>query len=261
MVDELTQESFQTGKAIVTVSVDIIQAIADACRKSEEAKGNMTPEQKDNVLKKVVGLVTSNYKETHGSLKTFNKDGADVAHLDVSDERTAEIIKEVCKKSHIPVDLKETPRADGTCSYVAFCEVKSVDQLTAIIEMASKQVEEEQAAMTKEIVVYNDKDEPIVSVSFVKEEDIKYERFSEVQDKAVRFEVRDYEKNVLDKGDLIPGEDTKEKIKEKAVKHAIKPKKSLKERIKDKKELSEKKDKNRQREKVKQKTKNRSQSR
>ena len=251
MVDELTQESFQTGKAIVTVSVDIIQAIADACRKSEEAKGNMTPEQKDNVLKKVVGLVTSNYKETHG----------DVAHLDVSDERTAEIIKDVCKKSHIPVDLKETPRADGTCSYVAFCEVKSVDQLTAIIEMASKQVEEEQAAMTKEIVVYNDKDEPIVSESFVKEEDIKYERFSEVQDKAVRFEVRDNENNILDKGDLIPGEDTKEKIKEKAVKHAIKPKKSLKERIKDKKELSEKKDKNRQREKVKQKTKNRSQSR
>ena len=33
MVDELTQESFQTGKAVVTVSVDIIQAIADACRK------------------------------------------------------------------------------------------------------------------------------------------------------------------------------------------------------------------------------------
>ena len=30
MVDELTQESFQTGKAIVTVSVDLITAIADA---------------------------------------------------------------------------------------------------------------------------------------------------------------------------------------------------------------------------------------
>lgn len=30
MVDELTQESFQTGKTIVTVSVDLITAIADA---------------------------------------------------------------------------------------------------------------------------------------------------------------------------------------------------------------------------------------
>ena len=29
MVDELTQESFQTGKAIVTFSVDLITAIAD----------------------------------------------------------------------------------------------------------------------------------------------------------------------------------------------------------------------------------------
>ena len=29
MVDELTQESFQTGKAIVTVSVDLITAILD----------------------------------------------------------------------------------------------------------------------------------------------------------------------------------------------------------------------------------------
>ena len=34
MVDELTQESFQTGKAIVTVSVDLITAIADACKRS-----------------------------------------------------------------------------------------------------------------------------------------------------------------------------------------------------------------------------------
>ena len=35
MVDDLTQESVQTGKAVVTVSVDIINAIADACRESE----------------------------------------------------------------------------------------------------------------------------------------------------------------------------------------------------------------------------------
>ena len=38
MVDELTQESFQTGKAIVTVSVDLITAIAEACKRSEEKK-------------------------------------------------------------------------------------------------------------------------------------------------------------------------------------------------------------------------------
>ena len=50
MVDELTQESFQTGKAIVTVSVDLIQAIAEACRKSEQNK-TLNPEQKENVLK------------------------------------------------------------------------------------------------------------------------------------------------------------------------------------------------------------------
>lgn len=36
MVDELTQESFQTGKAIVTVSVDLITVIADACKRSEQ---------------------------------------------------------------------------------------------------------------------------------------------------------------------------------------------------------------------------------
>lgn len=33
MVVELTQESFQTGKAIVTVSVDLITAIEDACKR------------------------------------------------------------------------------------------------------------------------------------------------------------------------------------------------------------------------------------
>lgn len=43
MVDELTQESFQTGKAIVTVSVDLITAIAEACKRSEEKNpGNYT---------------------------------------------------------------------------------------------------------------------------------------------------------------------------------------------------------------------------
>ncbi len=166
MVDELTNESFQTGKAIVTVSVDIIQAIADACRKSEENKA-LTAEQKENVLTKVVGMITDNYKETHGSLKSFNKDGKDVAHLDVTDERTAEIIKDVCKKSHIPVDMQEKPRADGTCSYVAFCEVKNVDQLTGILKMASEQVAEEQKAMTKEeLQAIGEKREPIILPRF-----------------------------------------------------------------------------------------------
>ena len=58
MVDELTQESFQTGKAIVTVSVELIQSIAEACRKSEQVKPNMTNEQKDHVLNKVVDFVS-----------------------------------------------------------------------------------------------------------------------------------------------------------------------------------------------------------
>ena len=47
MVDELTQESFQTGKAIVTVSVDLITAIADACKRSEQQNPGMSEEQKE----------------------------------------------------------------------------------------------------------------------------------------------------------------------------------------------------------------------
>ena len=191
MVDELTQESFQTGKMIVSVSVDIIQAIADACRKSEENK-KLTPEQKDNVLKKVVGFVTDNYKETHGSLKSFNKDGKEVDHLDVTDERTADIIKDVCKKNRIPVDMKETPNADGTCNYVAFCEVKNSKQLEAIIMMASKKVNEEQKAMTKEIVLLDENDKEIMSQDFVKESTIDYDRLSEHENDAVKLEIRDY---------------------------------------------------------------------
>ena len=177
MVDELTNESFQTGKAIVTISVDLIQAIAEACKKSEENR-KLSAETKESVLKKVVGFVTDNYKETHGSLKAFNRDGKEVAHLDVTDERTADIIKDVCKKSHIPIDMKEKPRADGTCSYVAFCEVKNVDQLTGILKMASEQVLEEQRAMTKEIVLTNEADEPIFSQEFVKDTDIDYEKLA-----------------------------------------------------------------------------------
>ena len=256
MVDELTNESFQTGKAIVTVSVDLIQAIAEACRKSEQNKP-LNPEQKENVLKKVVGFVTENYKETHGSLKSFNKDGKDVAHLDVSDERTADIIKDICKKSHIPIDMKEKPRADGTCSYTAFCEVKNVDQLTGILKMASEQVLEEQRAMTKEITLLNEADEPIFTQEFVKDADIDYEKLEDAGIEAVRLEIKDSQGNVLDKDDVIAGENKKEKAKEKAEKLNPKHKKSLKETIKDKKEQVAKKDKQRQREKIKQKSKNR----
>ena len=111
MVDELTQESFQTGKAIVTVSVDLITAIAEACKRSEEKNPGMSAEQKETLLGKVVDKVVSNYKETHGSLKDFNQEGKDVTSIDVNDERTAEILKKACKKSHIPVDMREVTRA------------------------------------------------------------------------------------------------------------------------------------------------------
>ena len=56
MVDELTQESFQTGKAIVTVSVDLITAIADACKRSEQQNPGMSEEQKidEKTLKNII---------------------------------------------------------------------------------------------------------------------------------------------------------------------------------------------------------------
>ena len=60
MFDELTQESFQTGKAIVTVSVDLITAIAEACKRSEEKNPGMSAEQKETLLGKVVDKVVSN---------------------------------------------------------------------------------------------------------------------------------------------------------------------------------------------------------
>ena len=49
MVDELTNESFQTGKAVVTVTVDLILAISEACRKSQEQNPGMSAEQKDSI--------------------------------------------------------------------------------------------------------------------------------------------------------------------------------------------------------------------
>lgn len=205
MVDELTQESFQTGKAVVTVSVELVQAIVDACRKSEQANSAMTCEQKDGLLKKVVDKAVSNYKETHGSLKTFNRDGVDIAHLDVTDERTAEIIADVCKKNHIPVDLKEIPRADGTYSYTAFCQVKDVDQLSAVLKMASEQVLEEQKSITKELVLFNESGEPVMSQSFVREPEIDYDKLQKAADHAVWFQIRDGNGKVISGDTLIPG--------------------------------------------------------
>ena len=167
MVDELTQESFQTGKAIVTVSADLITAIADACKRSEQQNPGMSEEQKETLLGKVVDKVMSNYKETHGSLKGFNREGKDVTHIDVNDERTAELLEKACKKSHIPMDMKEVTRADGSITHTAFCEVKSIDQVAALLKMASEQVLEEQKEMTKTLVLYDDKGKEVMSADFV----------------------------------------------------------------------------------------------
>lgn len=76
----------------------------------------------------------SNYKETHVSLKGFNREGKDVTHIDVNDERTAELLEKTCKKSHIPMDMKEVTRADGSITHTAFCEVKSIDQMAALLK-------------------------------------------------------------------------------------------------------------------------------
>lgn len=140
MVDELTQESFQTGKAIVTVSVDLITAIAEACKRSEEKKPGMSAEQKETLLGKVVDKVVSNYKETHGSLKDFNQEGKDVTSIDVNDERTAEILKKACKKSHIPVDMREVTRADGSVTHTA-CEPYFMTMLFIVFMARSRKAE------------------------------------------------------------------------------------------------------------------------
>ena len=154
--------------------------------------------------------------------------------------------------------MKKTPRADGKSSFVAFCEVKNVDQLTAILKMASEQVLEEQKAITKEVVLFNEEEKPIFSQEFVKDTDIDYPKLEEASLKGVRMEIKDSQGNVLDKDDIVQGEDIKGKVKGKAEKHNPKKKKSLSETIKAKKEQAEKKDKNRQREKTKQKSKNQS---
>ena len=253
MVDDLTQESFQTGKAVVTVSVDLITAIAEACKRSEEMNPGLNAEQKDTLLTKVVDKVTSNYKETHGSLKSFNREGKEVTHMDVNDERTAEILKKACKKSHIPIDMHEVTRADGSTTYTAFCEVKSIDQVAALLKMASEQVLEEQKEMTKTMVLYDEHDKEMMSVDFVKSDDIDFDGVDQVADQAVRYEIKNNRNEVLDKSDIST--DAKAQLKDAAKKQNPKKDKSLSDKIKDKKDKSQQKqqDKNRQREKSKKK--------
>ena len=85
----------------------------------------------------------------------------------MNDERTAELLEKACKKSHIPMDMKEVTRADGSITHTAFCEVKSIDQVAALLKMASEQVLEEQKEMTKTLVLYDDKGKKVMSADFV----------------------------------------------------------------------------------------------
>ena len=45
----------------MTVSVDLITAIADACKRSEQKNPDMSEEQKETLLGKVADKVMSNY--------------------------------------------------------------------------------------------------------------------------------------------------------------------------------------------------------
>ena len=203
MVDELTQESFQTGKAIVTVSVDLITAIAEACKRSEEKNPGMSAEQKETLLGKVVDKVVSNYKETHGSLKDFNQEGKDVTSIDVNDERTAEILKKACKKSHIPVDMREVTRADGSVTHTAFCEVKSIDQVASLLKMASEQVLEEQKEMTKTLVLYDEHDQAIMSADFVNNGEINMDEVEKMADNEQIYYIIDAINDAINAGKQI----------------------------------------------------------
>lgn len=199
MVDELTEESYRVGKAVVEVSVDILKMLAEAISKAQQNR-NMTAEQKDSLLKRVVDKVASNYKETHATLKGFNREGKEVSHLDVSDEKVAEILKNECKKNRIPVVFREVQRADGTKSYTAFCEVKNVDQVASLLRSSTERVLEEQKAVTKTLTLFNDKNEPVFTQDFVKDLDIDYGRLEQTGMDAVRYEIMDCNRNVLDTG-------------------------------------------------------------
>lgn len=259
MVDELTQESFQSGKAIVMVSTELIQSIVEACRRSQTNK-QLTEADREAVLLKVTKKVSENYKATHGSVKRFNREGIEVAHQEVASEKVAEILKKSCEEMHLPVDLKATERADGTKAYTAFCEMKNIDQLNALLKMASQQVLEEEKSMTKTLTVYNEKEEAIFSQDFIRDSEINEAKLSEaINVGAARYDFKNHKGEVLDEG--VPSENTKTEIREKAEKLNPKKKKSLSERIKDKKEIVEKKDKNRQREKSKQKSRQQNQGR
>lgn len=191
---------------------------------------------------------------SYGSLKGFNREGKDVTHIDVNDERTAELLEKACKKSHIPVDMKKVTRADGSITHTAFCEVKSIDQMAALLKMASEQVLEEQKEMTKTLVLYDDKGKEVMSADFVNNGEINMDDVETLSRFSTRFEIKDHKNEVLESGSITPN--AKEEIKEAARKHNPKKDKSLTERIKDKKEQSQKKqkDKNRQREKTKKKS-------
>ena len=133
---------------------------------------------------------------------------------------------------------------------VMFC----IDQMAALLKMASEQVLEEQKEMTKTLVLYDDKGKEVMSADFVNNGEINMDDVETLSRFSTKFEIKDHKNEVLESGSITPN--AKEEIKEAARKHNPKKDKSLTERIKDKKEQSQKKqkDKNRQREKTKKKS-------
>lgn len=68
--------------------------------------------------------------------------------------------------------------------------------------MASEQVLEEQKEMTKTMVLYDEHDKEMMSVDFVKSDDIDFDGVDQVADQAVRYEIKNNRNEVLDKSDI-----------------------------------------------------------
>ena len=88
--------------------------------------------------------------------------------------------------SYLPINAQK---------FMAFCEVKSVDQLSGLLKMASAQVLEEQRAMTKTLSIANEEGKEIFSQDFVKDSDIDYVKLEGLGDDATTFRLMVYQRN------------------------------------------------------------------
>lgn len=228
MVDELTQQSWQTGKAVWEISVDIVKALAKGIL---WASDKLFGEDQENIkLSDKLQSFIAEHNANKGMPSTLGEWASEtnIDTMDISDQEVADLLEQTFKDQNI-----KYMRMDDSSFYI---EADSRNVVDGLVKGVAKQIASEREETQMEIA--DGLEEKLQKAG------IEYERNgNHIQAK------KEKDKPTVEKY----REDTKKIVKQTRQEKKERKNEKVKDKIKRNQQKAAKKDKNRQRQKQKDK--------